>query len=155
MTELKEDEIRGAFDAVTYNVPVSKVIAGARRRQHRRRTVLGALPLAGLIAAGGYAVTYRKVNDDVRNMVACTSQFDQRGDMTIVRVLENRTPEETCLTVMDEDDWENPPHNLVRCVLNYPDGQGGALAVFAAPEGMTQREACSRLGAALPPEDNQ
>jgi hypothetical protein len=146
-----EGDIRNAFEAVRYNVPVSRIVSGARRRQHRRRIAMGALPAAGLLAAGGYAVTHREINDP--RALGCSTQFDQLGDMTIIGRVEGETPIETCLRVMKHTgDWSFAPVNPVECVTNYPNGDGGALVVFPAPEGMSQEEACRTLGAALPPE---
>ena len=39
-------------------------------------------------------------------------------------------------------------------MTNYPNGDGGALVVFPAPKGLSQEEACMRIGAALPPDDS-
>ncbi len=146
-------EIRDAFQTVRYDVPVSRVISNARRRQHRRRVALGAVPTAGLLAAGGYVLTHREVNEP--RALGCSSQFNQMADMTIIGRVQGETPVDTCVRVMKETgSWSTPPANPVECVTNYPNGDGGALVVFPAPEGLTQEEACSKLGAALPPEDS-
>lgn len=148
-----ESDIRDAFETVRYDVPVSDIMSGARRRRHRRRVALGALPAAGLLAAGGYVATHREVK--VPGALGCSSQFDQRGDMTIIGRVGGESPTETCIKVMTNDPaWTPRPANPVECVTNYPNGDGGALVVFPAPEGLTQEEACGRLGAALPPEDS-
>ncbi len=153
MDTLTEGDIRDAFETVHYNVPVSKIVSGARRRQHRRRMALGAIPAAGLVAAGGYAVAHREVNDPLA--LGCSSQFDQLGDMTIIGRVEGESPVETCMRVMKETGaWTPSPANPVECVTNYPNGDGGALVVFPAPEGMSQEEACRTLGAALPPDES-
>lgn len=151
MTTVNETDIREAFESVRYDIPVSKIVSGARRRQHRRRMALGALPAAGLLAAGGYVVTHREVK--VPGSLACASEFSQTGDMTIIGRVEGETPTETCIKVMTNDPgWTPRPVNPVECVTNYPNGDGGALLVVPAPGGMTQEEACEALGAALPPE---
>lgn len=151
MNELTESNIRQAFGAIQYNVPVARIVSGARRRQHRRRVAFGAVPAAGLLAAGGYLVTHREVNDP--RALGCSSQFDQLGDMAIIGRVEGETPIDTCVRVMSETHrWSTPPKNPVECVTNYPNGDGGALVVFPAPQGMSQEEACRTLGAALPPE---
>lgn len=151
--ELAEDDIRDAFAEITFDRPVSRIISGARRRQHRRSAVLGAIPAVGLLAAGGYVVTHREVNTP--GALACSSQFNQLGDMTIIGRVEGETPEETCIRVMKSTEaWLPAPTNPVQCVTNYPNGDGGALVVFPAPEGMSQKDACTTLGAALPPEDS-
>jgi hypothetical protein len=153
MNPLTEREIRDAFERVRYERPVSQIVSSARRRQHRRRVMLGAVPAAGLLAAGGYVVTDREVTDP--GTLGCSSQFDQSGDMFIVGRVEGKRPVETCLRVMEETGtWDPPPANPVECVTNYPNGDGGALVVFPAPKGLTQKEACARLGAALPPDDS-
>jgi hypothetical protein len=153
MDTLTEGDIRDAFETVRYNVPVSKIVSGARRRQHRRRMALGALPAAGLLAAGGYVVTHREVN--VPGALGCSSQFDQLGDMTIIGRVDGESPVQTCIRVMKKTGaWTPAPTNPVECVTNYPNGDGGALVVFPAPEGMNQEKACQALGAALPPEDS-
>jgi hypothetical protein len=152
MSTPTEAEIRDAFESVRYDVPVSQVVSRAQRRQHRRRVALGAVPTAGLLAAGGYVVTHRVVNDP--GALGCSSQFDQLGDMTIIGRVKGETPTETCINVMTNDPaWTPRPANPVECVTNYPNGDGGALVVFPAPEGLSQEEACRVLGAALPPED--
>lgn len=51
--ELAENDIRDAFKDITFEAPVSRIIAGARRRQHRRRISIAAIPAMGLVAAGG------------------------------------------------------------------------------------------------------
>lgn len=153
MDTLTEGDIRDAFETVRFNVPVSEIVSGARRRQRRRRIALGALPTAGLLAAGGYVATHREVNDP--GALGCSSQFDQLGDMTIIGRLEGESPIQTCTRVMKKTGaWRPAPANPVECVTNYPNGDGGALVVFPAPEGMSQQEACRTLGAALPPEDS-
>lgn len=152
MSAPTETEIRDAFESVRYEVPFSQIVSRARRRQHRRRVALGAVPTAGLLAAGGYVVTHREVN--VPGALGCSSQFDQLGDMTIIGRIEGETPTETCIDVMTNDPaWTPRPVNPVECVTNYPNGDGGALVVFPAPEGLSQEEACRAIGAALPPED--
>ena len=98
MDTLTEGDIRDAFETVRYNVPVSKIVSGARRRQHRRRMALGALPAAGLLAAGGYVVTHREVN--VPGALGCSSEFDQLGDMTIIGRVDGESPVDTCTRVM-------------------------------------------------------
>jgi hypothetical protein len=149
MTELTKDEIHRAFATVRYEVPAAEVLSGARRRQHRRRVALSALPAAGLLAASGYVMTHREINEP--RAVACSAQFDQMGDMSIIGRVEGETATETCLREMSETRaWNPPPANPVECVSNYPNGDGGALVVFPAPPDMTQEEACQRLGAALP-----
>ncbi len=151
MSELTEIEIRDAFENIHYEVPVSQIVSGARRRQRGRRVAIGAIPAAGLLAAGGYVVTHREINSP--RAVGCGSQFDQSGDMTIVDRVEGETPVETCVRVMKETRaWDAAPANPVECVTNYPNGDGGALVVFPAPKGLSQEEACSELGAALPAE---
>jgi len=153
MSTLTEAEIRDAFESVRYEVPLSQIVSRAKRRQHRRRMALGALPAAGLLAAGGYVVTHREVNNP--GALGCSSQFDQLGDMTIIGRVEGETPVETCIQVMKQTGaWDPAPVNPVECVTNYPNGDGGALVVFPAPEGLSQEEACTRLGAALPPDDS-
>jgi hypothetical protein len=152
MTTLNERDLSEAFEQVPYEVPVSRVIAAARRRQHRRRMAVGALPAAGLLAAGGYVVTHREVKE--RGTLGCSSQFDQLGDITIIGRVEGETPTETCIKVMTNDaEWTPRPLNPVECVTNYPNGDGGALVVFPAPEGLSQEEACQQIGAALPTDD--
>lgn len=153
MTNLNERDLREAFETVRYEIPLSKIVSRARRRQHRRRMALGALPAAGVLAAGGYVVTQREVN--VPGALGCSSQFDQHGDMTIIGRVERETPIETCVKVMTNDpEWTPWPVNPVECVTNYPNGEGGALVIFPAPEGLSQEEACQQIGAALPPEDS-
>jgi len=151
MSSLTEAEICDAFESVRYEVPLSQVVLRAKRRQHRRRLALGAVPAAGLLAAGGYVVTQRDVNTP--GALGCSSQFDQDGDMTIIGRVEAETPVETCFRVMNRTGaWDPAPANPVECVTNYPNGDGGALVVFPAPRGLSQEEACSRLGAAIPPD---
>ncbi len=153
MTGLTENRVREAFDKVRYDVPVSKIVAGAKRRRHRRRLAMGALPALGLLAAGGYAMAQREINDPA--VLGCSSQFDQLSDMTVIGRVEGESPIETCIRVMSQSRaWPSPPANPVECVTNYPNGDGGALVVFPAPAEMTQEDACSSLGAALPPEEH-
>ncbi len=152
MSGLTEREIREAFEDVRFDVPASRIVARARRRHHRRRVAMGAVPAAGLLAAGGYVVTHREVNEP--RALGCSSEFDQLGDMTIIGRVEGEAPIDTCTKVMSDDPaWSPEPVNPVECVTNYPNGDGGALVVFPAPEGLTQEEACQELGAALPPDD--
>jgi hypothetical protein len=150
---LTDREIRDAFAGIRYDVSASQIVSQARRRQHRRRVALVALPAAGLLAAGGYVVTQREVN--TRGTLACASQFSQTSDMTILGRVEGETPTETCIKVMTNDPaWTPAPANPIQCVTNYPNGDGGALLVVPAPQGMTHEDACRSIGAALPPEDS-
>lgn len=74
-TEPAENDIRDAFNAITFDRPVSKIIAGAKRRQHRRRIVLGAIPALGLMAGWGAAFL---TSDEVRlDVVGC---YDSEPD---------------------------------------------------------------------------
>ena len=108
---------------------------------------------AGLLAAGGYVLSRREVRDP--GALGCSTQFNQLGDMTIIGRVEGETPIETCTRIMKETGaWTRAPVNPVECVTNYPNGDGGALVVFPAPEGMSQEEACQALGAALPLENS-
>lgn len=150
--EFAEKDIREAFAVVSFDTPVSRIVSRARRRQHRRRVALTAIPAAGALAAGGYIVTQREVNTP--GSLACAADFSQTGDMTIIGRVDGEIPEQTCLEVMKETgEWAPAPNNPIQCVTNYPNGDGGALLVVPAPEDMTQEEACAALGAALPPED--
>ena len=151
--EFAENDIRTAFADVTFDAPVSKIISQAKRRRHRRRVAFGAIPTVGALAAGGYVVTHREVTTP--GALACAADFSQTGDMTIIGRVQGETAEKTCLRVMIETgQWLPAPNNPVRCVTNYPNGDGGALLVVPAPDGMTQEDACQAIGAALPPEDS-
>lgn len=151
--EFAEDDIREAFAEISFDRPVSRIVSGAKRRQHRRTTAFGAIPAVGLLTAGGYFITHREVKTP--GALACAADFSQTGDMTIIARVDGETPEQTCLRVMKEtQQWVSAPSNPVQCVTNYPNGDGGALLVVPAPEDMTQEQACRALGAALPPDDS-
>lgn len=72
--EFAEDDIREAFADITYDTPVSRIISRAKRRQHRRRFAIGAVPALGLIAAGGAALL--TAEDLAANNVTCFDQAD-------------------------------------------------------------------------------
>ncbi len=54
--ELAEKDIRDGFAGMHFAVPSSHIIASAQRRRTRKRVAFGAIPAAGLIAAGGAAL---------------------------------------------------------------------------------------------------
>jgi hypothetical protein len=143
-------ELKEAFERVSYNRPASTVVVRAKRRRHRRRMILGAVPAFGLVA-WGYTVTQREITSG--NALGCAESYSQHGNMTISEKVPGETPEETCTRLMTETgQWEDPPANPVQCVTHY-GRDGGGLLVVPAPEGLDQEDACSAIGAAVPPED--
>lgn len=54
--ELTENEVRDGFAHITFDMPLSRIMSGARRRRFRKRMAFGALPAIGLVAAGGTAL---------------------------------------------------------------------------------------------------
>ncbi len=117
----------------------------------RRRLMLPAAAAVSVLAAAGYAVTSREVKTPAA--IACASTFSQSGDMTIVERVEGRPATATCISEMSDAAWNPPPSNPVECVTNYPGGDGGALLVVPAPDGMSQEDACAVIGAAVPEDE--
>lgn len=137
---------RGVFAKI-----VAEREAGKSASRFRgRRLILPATASVAVLAAAGYAVTSRDV--ETPSTVACASTFSQTGDMTIVERPAGQPATATCISEMREA-WNPPPTNPVECVTSYPGGEGGALLVVPAPDGMTQEEACAAIGAAVPEDE--
>lgn len=144
MTTLNESDIREAFEAVDYEVPVSKIVSGARRRRHRRRLALGAVPTIGLLAAAGYALRSEPTSEPFS--VGCYSELRQDADTTILRWEDGLTPAEVCLS--ERDAWgDSTPTHVVTCITN-----GGGTGVFPNPAELPAADACASIGAAVPDE---
>lgn len=144
MDELREAEIRRAFENVRYEVPASKVIAAARRHQHRRRLAFGAVPAVGLLAAAGYALRSEPTSEPFT--VGCYSAASQEADTTILRWERGKTPAEVCLS--EPEAWGSDiPRHVVTCVTG-----GGGTGVFPNPNQLDAEEACAAIGAAVPDE---
>ena len=74
--ELAERDVREGFAGITFDMPVSRIISGARRRRMRRRMAFGAVPAVGLMAAGGTALlNVEKVYGDT---VFCFNSADPK-----------------------------------------------------------------------------
>lgn len=125
----------------------------ATSRGFRRPVVVYSLATLTVLSLGAatWMVTQRSVSDPT--VVACFGSFSQEGDLfgySMDPDQSSGSAAEKCAGHW-EDDWGTAvPANLVECVTNYPDGQGGGLGVFPAPLGMSQEDACAALGAALP-----
>ena len=142
MTRLNESDIREAFEAVDYEIPVSKIVSGAQRRRHRRRLALSAVPTIGLLAAAGYAIRSEPTSEPFS--VGCYNELAQDADTTILRWEEDMTPAEVCLS--ERAAWgDSTPTHVVTCVTN-----GGATGVFPNPEELSAADACASIGAAVP-----
>lgn len=89
----EDAEIHAAFGDIRFDMPVSHIIRRAKRRQARRKMMLGAVPAAGLIAAGGVAIL--SADDLVPNNVIC---FDQASlDSTQYPIANNgKAPNHLC-----------------------------------------------------------
>lgn len=151
--ELAENDIRDAFRDVTFERPVSKIIAGARRRQHRRRIAFGAIPALGLTAAWG---TTFLTSDDLRiEAVSCyDSGPDDPNFGLITPPTTGGSPESVCAALWAGGHMRNkrgvvPP--LTACVMTR-DSVGmrrGNVGVFPTAE----EDFCSRPGLQPLPED--
>ena len=56
MTRDAEDALREAFAGASFDRPVTRIVAGAKRRRVRRRLSIGAVPALAVVAAGGTAL---------------------------------------------------------------------------------------------------
>ncbi len=148
-----------AFDDWSRSPQGNQLVVAIMQAEETRRVRTESRPLrlavagvAGIcvLAAAAYAATSREV--EAPGAVACASTFSQTADMTIVERVERQPATATCVSEMRGGAWNPPPTNPVECVTNYPGGDGGALLVVPAPEGMSQEEACSAIGAAVPEE---
>lgn len=150
--ELAENDIRDAFRDVTFERPVSKIIAGARRRQHRRRIAFGAIPALGLTAAWG---TTFLTSDDLR--IEAVSCYDSGPDDPNLGMTNppstGGSPESVCAALWAGGHMGNkrgvvPP--LTACVMTR-DSVGmrrGNVGVFPTAE----EDFCSRPGLQPLPE---
>lgn len=129
---------------VRYDVPVSKIVSGARRRRHRRRVVLGAVPSVALLAAAGYALRSEPTSELFT--VGCYASLDQQADTTIIGWDKGKTAAESCLNEPTAF-GEAVPDRVVTCVVN-----GGGTGVFPNPQDLNANEACASIGAATPEE---
>lgn len=74
---LAEKDVRDGFADITFGLPVSRIITGARRRRVRKRVAFGAVPALGLVAAGGAALlTLDKVYGEA---VFCFNSADPKA----------------------------------------------------------------------------
>lgn len=147
--ELSENGIRDAFAEISFNRPVSRIISGAKRRQHRRRVAMSAVPAVGLVAAGGAALL---TSDDlVVTNVVCFDKADL-NDPNLGQVTpgnDGRSPEDVCAEVWRRGDMHPvgapgivPP--LTACAIDH-NGVGmtrGTVGVFPTDE----EGFCSRPG---------
>ena len=130
---MTHDDIRHAFESVTFNRPVSNIVARAKRRRHRRNLALGAIPAVGLVAAGGTA--WLRAEKVSATNVACygSAKPPSFGGSHSPQTT-GETPEELCAKEWaagyypfrwkkDSEGWRVPP--LKACAV-----QGGWIGVF-------------------------
>lgn len=75
--ELAEQDVRDGFADITFNLPISRIVAGAHRRRTRKRMAFGAVPALGLVAAGGAALL--NVDRVSATNVACFNSADPKA----------------------------------------------------------------------------
>lgn len=94
--EFAENDIREAFAEISFDRSVSRIISGAKRRRHRRRMAIGAVPAVGLMAAGGVALL--TADDLVLTNVVCFSKADLNDPQLGITTPPNdgRSPEALC-----------------------------------------------------------
>lgn len=152
-----EDDLKrwpNSEEAVSLREKLDRKVAGLKPVVRKPRWKLVTLPvvaaLALSLAGAGWAITHRAINDP--RTVGCFGSFSQTGDLFGYRLEKaHQSPVSICHKHWKKD-WKTPvPGNLVECITDYPDGQGGGIGVFPAPEGMSHEDACAAIGAALPP----
>jgi hypothetical protein len=167
--EVTEQDIREGFADVRFGRPLSRIIAGARRRRTRKRAAFGAFPAAAMIAAGGTALF--RTDKVWAGNVTCYDTADPKalpfGSHSPRTTGES--PEELCAKEwragylpfenLDRSDAPYPVPPLTACVAGRPDEkfavEGAWIGVFptADPDFCTAGPVSRRMHLAAVPGD--
>ena len=162
--EMTEKEIRDGFAHMTFDLPVARIISGARRRRVRRRVAFGAVPALGLVAAGGTALL--SVDRVSATNVACFDSADPH-DIPFGASSPETTgdsPEELCAqewrngyvpgAIEDRPEGEDPDNPLRVPPLTACVVDGESIGVFPTkdPNFCTTGPVARRMKLAVIPE---
>jgi hypothetical protein len=137
MTRDAEDALREAFSDATFDRPVARIVAGAKRRRMRRRLSIGAVPALAVVAAGGTALlTSEKI---WAGNVRCYGSADPKvlPDGSYSPVTTGERPEKLCAKewregylpaepILDRTKAPFPVPPLTACAID----DGAAVGVF-------------------------